>query len=272
MTGRAVSWRLSLPMYNVTPALAAAWDALLHAVIDGLARRGWTDTMTVVPQPDDLMAFWRAPDLLLSQTCGYPLVTALSAQVQVLAVPEFDLPGCDGIDYRSVILVPEQGARSLEALRGSVAAINQPHSHSGMNALRHTIAPLARGGRFFSRIAVSGGHLASIALLQRGQAAVAAVDCVTYHLALRHAPERVAGLRVLQYSAAAPGLPLIAAHRLSDRQTRDLRAVLLALPESATQDLQSLSVRRFRAIGLPDYEPVREQARFAAEQGYAELG
>ncbi len=272
MSRAAVSWRLSLPMYNVTPALAAAWESLLQAVIDGLARRGWTDTMTVVPQPDDLMAFWGAPDLLLSQTCGYPLVTTLRSGVRVLAVPEFDLPGCDGIDYRSVILVPEQGARSLQALRGSVAAINQPHSHSGMNALRHLIAPFAQGGRFFSRVAVSGGHLASIAMLQCGQAAVAAVDCITYQLALLHAPEQVAGVRVLQYSAPAPGLPLIASIRLSDAQVRDLLAVTLALPETAAPVLQALSVRRFRDIGLSDYDPVREHARVAAEQGYAELG
>ena len=82
-----------------------------------------------------------------------------------------------GIDYRSVILVPQAGARSLEELRGSVAVINQQHSHSGMNALRHSIAPLARDGRFFSRVTVSGSHLDSIAALQQGQAAVRCTNC-----------------------------------------------------------------------------------------------
>ena len=78
------------------------------------------------------MDFWRAPDLLLSQTCGYPLVTALQSDVRVLAVPEFELPGCAGPSYCSAILVPQEGARSLEDLRGTVAAI-QP----GAFAQRH---------------------------------------------------------------------------------------------------------------------------------------
>jgi len=104
------SWRLALPMYNLTPALAAAWQALLAAVVAGLRQRGWTDGMRIVPPGDDLMALWRAPDLLLSQTCGYPLVTELAGEVRVLAAPEFALPGCAGIDYCSLILVPQQGA------------------------------------------------------------------------------------------------------------------------------------------------------------------
>lgn len=258
-------------MYNLTPALAAAWQALLAAVVAGLRQRGWTDGMRIVPPGDDLMALWRAPDLLLSQTCGYPLVTELAGEVRVLAAPEFALPGCAGIDYCSLILVPQQGARSLEQLRGAVAVINQPHSHSGMNALRHSIAPLARGGRFFSRVTVSGSHLASIAALQRGEAAVAAVDCVTYALAARDAPQRVAGVRTLLRTAAAPGLPLIASRVLRDAQVQDLRDVLLGLHTTAAPVLQTVALRRMRAVELPDYARIGGQARDAAQRGYPAL-
>jgi len=265
------SWRLALPMYNVTPALGAAWEALLGAVVNGLRRRGWTDPMRIVPPPDDLMALWRAPDLLLSQTCGYPLVTELEQHVRVLAVPEFGLAGCEGADYRSLILVPQQGARSLEALRGTVAVINQPHSHSGMNALRHTIAPLARDGRFFSRVIVSGSHMASIAALQQGQAAVAAVDCATYGLAAVAAPERLAGVRQLQATAPAPGLPLVASRALTDVQARDLREVLLSLHEDAPSVLANLWIRRLHPIDLDGYMPIRLQALEAEQRCYPVL-
>jgi ABC-type phosphate/phosphonate transport system substrate-binding protein len=140
-----------------------------------------------------------------------------------------------------------------------------------MNALRHTIAPLSGGSRFFSQVVVSGSHMASIAMLQRGQAAVAAIDCATYGLALRHAPHTVAGVRVLQTTAPAPGLPLIASRRLTDAQAQDLQDVVLTLPVIAAPALQIVSIDRFHAIGLPDYEPIRAQARFAAGQGYPEL-
>ncbi len=264
-------WRLALPMYNVTPALARAWETLLQHMIDGLRAAGWDDAMQVVAPPEDMMAFWRAPDTLLSQTCGFPLVTALGTGVRVLAVPEFDLPGCEGVLYRSAILVPQHGAGSLTQLRGSVAAVNQDHSHSGMNALRHTVAPLARDGRFFSSVVVSGGHLASMALLQRGQAAVAAVDCVTLGLAIRHAPERVAGLRLLQYTDAAPGLPLIASCALSEARVAQLRALLSALPAMAPAAMAQLSLRRFTPIALADYQPILQQAQFAVDSDYPVL-
>ncbi len=258
-------------MYNITPALALAWDELLHTVVDALRRRGWTDAMQVAPVTDDLMAYWRSDDMLLSQTCGYPLVTALGDSVRVLAVPAFDLPGCEGIAYRSVIAVPADGARSLQELRGTVAAINQAHSHSGMNALRHTIAPLASDGRFFSRIEISGSHLASLAMLQRGQVQVAAIDCATWGLAMRHAPHRLAGVRVLQYTAPAPGLPLIAAQSLTAAQSSQLREVLLGLSVHAPHVLAPLSIRELRNASLADYLPISEQARFAVDLGYPNL-
>ena len=165
-------------MYNLTPELGRAWEFLLLAVIDGLRQRGWLAPMQVAPLPKNLFDLWRADDLLLSQTCGYPLlVTLLGDDVQVLAAPAFDLPGCEEASYCSFIVVPQDGAHDLESLRGKVAAINQGDSQSGMNALRHTLAPLARSGRFLARVEMTGSHLASLALLQSGQADVAAIDC-----------------------------------------------------------------------------------------------
>lgn len=264
-------WRLALPMYNVTPELARGWESLLGVVVQALRRRGWSGSMDIVPVPDDLVAFWCADDLLLSQACGYPLVTLLGDAVQVLAAPVFDLPGCEGIHYCSLIVVRKNGASDLEGLRGSVAAINQEHSQSGMNMLRHTFAPLAHAGRFFGRVQVAGSHLASMAMVQSGAADVAAIDCVTYALAERHAPQLVAGLRVLQRSVSAPGLPFIASRVLSEPQLQDLREVLQGLSSTAPQLLAQLSLRALRPITLDDYRPISEQIRFAVERAYAVL-
>ncbi len=265
------NWRLALPMYNVTPALARSWESLLVELVRGLRKRGWSGALDIVPIPDDLMAFWRADDMLLSQTCGYPLVTLLGDAVQVLAAPVFDLPGCDGIHYCSVIVVADHGVRALEALRGSVAVINQEDSQSGMNMLRHTFAPLARAGRFFGRVQVSGSHLASMAMVLTGEADVAAIDCVTYALAERHAPRLVAGLRVLQRTVSAPGLPLIASRVLSVPQLQDLREVVCGLATTSPQLLAQLSLRALRPITLDDYQPIAEQIHFAAERAYPVL-
>lgn len=268
---KSANWRLALPMYNLTDGLARDWANLLDVVVQALRRRGWTGSMTVVPAPDDLESFWRADDLLLSQTCGYPLLTLLGDAVQVLAAPVFDLPGCDGIAFCSVIVVAENGARDLESLRGSVAVINQTHSQSGMNALRHTIAPLARAGRFFARVQTSGSHRASMDMVRSGAADVAAIDCVTYALAERHAPQSVAGLRVMQRTASAPGLPLIASRALSGPPLQDLREVLCGLSVTAPHCLAPLSLREWRPVTLDDYQPVAAQIRFAVDKAYPVL-
>jgi ABC-type phosphate/phosphonate transport system substrate-binding protein len=271
VSGGSGPWRLALPMYNLTPELGRAWEFLLLAVIDGLRQRGWLAPMQVAPLPKNLFDLWRADDLLLSQTCGYPLVTLLGDDVQVLAAPAFDLPGCEEASYCSFIVVPQDGAHDLESLRGKVAAINQGDSQSGMNALRHTLAPLARSGRFLARVEMTGSHLASLALLQSGQADVAAIDCATFGLAQRHAPDRVAGLRVLQRTVAAPALPLIASRALSAEQVQDLRAVLYELPMQAPAQLQALSVREFRPMCLQDYQPIADQVQYALACGYPVL-
>ena len=110
-----------------------------------------------------------------------------------------------------------------------------------------------------------------MAMVQSGAADVAAIDCVTYALATRHAPQLAAGLRVLQRTVSAPGLPLIASRALSESQLRDLRDVLYGLPAAAPQWLASLSLRAMRPIALDDYRLITEQIRFAVDRAYPVL-
>src|SRR3546814_3772619 len=80
----------------------------------------------------DLAALWTAPDLLFSQTCGYPLTHALAGRVTLVATPIYDCPGCDGGRYRSEILVRADDAAGQPAdLKGRRAAVNAAESKSG---------------------------------------------------------------------------------------------------------------------------------------------
>ena len=89
-------------------------------------------------------------------------------------------------------------------MRGAVCAVNGLDSHSGTNALRGLVAPASREGRFFSEIKVTGTHAASIALVQNGEADVAAIDCVTHALIGRYRGEALKGTRVLGSGASRP--------------------------------------------------------------------
>ena len=267
-------WIAALPMYNVTPALAADWRTLLERVRAGLAdwlnARG--DTLAIVDPGPDLSAFWLRGDVLLSQTCGYPLVHALADRVQLVAAPDFDVPGCAGGMYHSVLVAGARvAASSIEACRGLRAAYNADDSNSGMNLLRHAVAPFALDGRFFSSATQTGSHLASLRALAEEHADVAAIDCVTFAFVQSHLPELAAAVRVLGTTASAAALPFIASARVPEDA---IDALLRALTDALNQD--AALARRLRLNGFvkrtpADYAPILAFEREAIARGYPRL-
>ncbi len=276
-SGDQSGWQLALPMYNNSPALAEAARALLGRVVQGLRARGWTEPMALVePNPDDLLAFWRAPTTLLSQTCGYPLVTQLANEVDVLARPGFAIDGCEDHSYCSFVIVrAEDAVTDLADLQGQRLAVNSPDSHSGMNALRHRLAPVVaprlKDGRFFAQVLLSGSHASSLALVQTGQADVCAVDCVTFANLAQHRPEAVYGLRVLTRTEQAPSLPWICNRHLGAAQKAQLLALVLDLPQSEPAVCATLRLKSFKPATLADYEKIATMEECAVRLGYPVL-
>lgn len=166
-------------------------------------------------QPLDLNEFWCSPSLLIGQTCGLPLVTHLRDHAHVLGSFAFDYPDQYGIDagsgeYCSVLVVRADDAQAttVSSLRGRNVGFNEVGSQSGNAALRHLVAPLANGQKFFATAVASGSHRESVRLVASGVVDVAALDATSWLLALDHEPA-AKGLRVLTTTPPTPGLPLI---------------------------------------------------------------
>jgi ABC-type phosphate/phosphonate transport system substrate-binding protein len=230
-----MTWKISLPMYNLSPRLQRGYESLLAQLMEEVNLH---DAVELVRAPA-LPALWRRPDMLLSQTCGYPYVTQLQDYVTLIATPGFDFAGCSGSDYASVIVVREDGGiGTLGDARGRIVASNDPHSNSGMNVLRHAVAPLARGEAFFESVKWSGSHAASLAMVRDGEADIAAIDCVSYGYISQEDALSLKGLRVLQYSAVSPGLPLVAGRLAPAELVNRLRAALLE-PSQRLRELMS---------------------------------
>lgn len=269
-----MQWLAALPMYNVTPALAADWRALLAHVREHLADwlRARGDTLDIVDPGPDLTAFWLRDDVLLSQTCGYPLVHALANRVRLVGAPDFDVPGCENGSYRSVIVAGGHvAAQSIEGCRGLRAAYNDDDSNSGMNLFRHAIAPFAHDGRFFASVTKTGAHLASLRALVEQRADVAAIDCVTFAFAQSHLPELTAGMRVLDMTASAGALPFIASMHIPPDS---IDTIFHALADALDRD--PALARRLRLRGLvrrseADYTPILDYERDAIARGYPRL-
>ena len=258
-----MTWIAALPMYNVSERLGQAYEGLLVALAEE------TGQAVSLESPSDLPAFWRRRDLLLSQTCGYPYMTHLRSEVTLVATPCYDFAGCSGSDYSSVIVVRE--AAEVDVLAdavGLVAVVNDLNSNSGMNVLRHAVAPLARGGRFFDRVIQSGSHAASVRMVRQGAADIAAVDCVTWGYLAREDSGALRGLKVLRYSVASPGLPLIAGGDVGQELVLRLRGALLRPSARLRGLMEVLSIRGFEYRDDADYARILQIQAEAEAAGY----
>ena len=130
----------SLAMYASPPPLAEATAALWNFLSGALRRAGLDDVPGTLNASMRHNEVWTDPELLLAQTCGFPYVKQLRGKVRLVATPVYGHPGCDGPFKCSFIVVGEDSsARSLEDLRGSRAAINEPFSNSGVARIRSDV-------------------------------------------------------------------------------------------------------------------------------------
>ncbi|QDY42363.1 phosphate/phosphite/phosphonate ABC transporter substrate-binding protein [Candidatus Pantoea soli] len=214
---------LSLPMYDIDHASTRRLTATLTTL---LAQR---DVQADVEWHDDLLPHWRDDNLLLSQTCGYPLAELLP-EVQLVGAFHSVAPGCKDLRYRSWLVVRgEEAHRTLADFYDRRAVCNSADSHSGYNALRYVIAPLAVQGRFFRETLFSGSHRASLTALREQQADIAAIDCITWALLRRYAPQALAGLEIIGETPLCAALPLITSRKTDALLMEKLRSVLFEL-------------------------------------------
>lgn len=217
---------VSLPMYAVNPPdVIALWSGLRELLVE----EGITDKYADLSWPDDLIQHWQQPRLLLSQTCGYPLVTRLQ-EVQPLGCFHYAAPGCEGVGYRSFLVTRQKDmGAGLADFRQRIVVCNSEDSQSGFNALRKMVEPLSENGCFFSQVIFSGSHRQSLRAIQQGEADIAAIDCVTFALLKQHQPQALAQLKVIGETPLTPGLPLITGSETPPSQVFAMRRALKRL-------------------------------------------
>ncbi|AIY41619.1 ABC-type phosphate/phosphonate transport system [Collimonas arenae] len=260
----------ALPMYPFPEDhLRIFWSTLRQT----LQRTGIHDVPLTLDQPDDLLQHWQRNDLLLSQSCGFPVSTLLRGKVQVLGAFHFDVPGCQQSAYSSSLLVRKEDCnKPLAGFRDAVAVCNERHSQSGYHALRSAVAPLAVDGRFFSRVLFSGAHRRSAQMIASGEADIAAIDCVSAFLLRQQEPATFDRLASIDFTSPMPGLPLITSQATPAAAVAQLRQALATcsrMPE-LTQTLQAMRISGFSALDQEDYRICAAKAEQTARDGLAE--
>ena len=255
---------------ELQPAKQAFWSALAAQMI----RAGVEGVPDGLSLSDDLQGTWRNPDLLFSQTCGYPLVLGLDQYVQLVATPVYTARGCSGANYSSAIVVRhDDDATALAELRGRRCAYNNEDSQSGYNILRWEIAKIAQSATFFADVIETGGHLLSVCAVAEGEADVAAIDCVALASIIEHRPRLASQVRVLSFTAASPTLPFVTSTKTTAEQLQRLRVALGAVfkaPELA-DTRGALLYESFEVLPRSAYDVMTQMQDEAESFGYPRL-
>ncbi len=231
------------PFIQLRPAYDRLWDAVRSRMSVEAPALDW--------DLDPEMAC-RRDDLLLGQTCGWPLITALAATVHVVGTFDCDVDGAVDGTYRSVLVSStDQPLADILSRSDLIVAANSPDSLSGWISLR-----VAANGARFDSVEWTGSHAASIEALRSERAHLAAIDAVSWaHLDGR-------GLAVVGHGPRVPCLPLVTSRTSTAALIAELRrAVTEAVRDPALADTcDTLRIRKFVVRDLADYEGLSELA------------
>lgn len=218
----------SLPMYDF-PEVRYATDALWQRMAHHFQREGLRNVPQQLVHDRHMHDLWLDKDLFISQCCGYDILHRYKDRLQVLGTPWFDAPGCCAGRYSSIVIVSESSSyQDVTDMLETVVVINGPESHSGMNTLFALVSPYRRDGKFFSEVIVSGSHAESLATIKRGDADVAAVDCLTHELLRRYQPAAIDGTRPLGLTYDAPAPPYVTRTNVDMETVARMQNALLA--------------------------------------------
>jgi ABC-type phosphate/phosphonate transport system substrate-binding protein len=265
----------ALPMYfPPREALQAFWAALVGLLSQAPELRG-IGIPERLSEPADCHAQWLDGDLLLSQACGYPLVTQLAGKVQLVGSLAYDAPGAQGIRCQSPLICRVNDARStLADFANSTLAFNDTISQSGYNALRALVASTTKAPRpFFAETLQTGAHYRSIEAVRKGHADMAALDPVSWALWQKNHPALAAELKVFGQTDEYPGLPLITSLQTPPGLLAALRRALLTLSSDAGYGplRAPLLINGFKVTTLDDYRTCLEMQELAFARGLPNL-
>jgi ABC-type phosphate/phosphonate transport system substrate-binding protein len=241
-----------LPMYAVRGTDEHAntlWSCLRDSI-----RSSGIEAPERVAHFEPRLQGWLHPELILGQTCGLPYIMKLCDRVELVGTPDYGVEGCPPGFYHSTLVASSADKReSLSEFLGGTLAINGTDSQSGYGAIMFASAPLAQRGRFFRRAIRTGSHDASMQLVARGLADIAAIDSVTWRMSRQFDPG-ISGLKPIGTTEPTPGLPFIAATGKSPAKLFDaVRTGIAALPEETRQAFGLKDVLPFQRL---DYEVI----------------
>ena len=242
----------SLPMYD-WPEIWDETKLLWSAIVTRFSEAG-INAPKELSRDCEGVAHWLDPDLVFSQTCGYPFATQLMGKVDLLGSPVYAVEGCYGSNYSSAIVV-----RSDDAVAGLEETIGHRFAFNGKNSLSgfRCLSPLTGDPlKIFSSLVESGGHRTSAQMVANGEAEIASLDAVCWHLLQKVEPETANQLRVLKWGPLFPALPLVTRKNRDAGELATMREALKSAIADVRDNLPTLKLRDAELLPTETYAPI----------------
>ena len=216
------------------PEVRWAHDALWSAIASRLRASGIAapEKLDRTRRSDDL---WRDPSLVLSQTCGWPFSTRLIGKVRLVTTPTYDVDGCEGPRYSTMIVARRGEGISLRDFAERRFAFNSDDSLSGYVAFRAALREASLNADAATWIE-TGSHRDSLRAVAERTADLASIDAVCFALAKDYEADAVAKLAVVAQTPLRPGLPFLTANRSEAEVDLIRSAVEAAVADPAIKD------------------------------------
>eukprot|EP01103_Thecamoeba_quadrilineata_P008535 TRINITY_DN18274_c0_g1_i1.p1 TRINITY_DN18274_c0_g1~~TRINITY_DN18274_c0_g1_i1.p1 ORF type:complete len:289 (-),score=44.87 TRINITY_DN18274_c0_g1_i1:45-911(-) len=248
MSQKQQEWVVALPMYDSSARLQQANDIFYSHLKKVLQNNPFFSNNDNAPQlppvltrPTDYIGHWKSGNVLFSQTCGYPYIKSLESDVDLIATPVYNVKGCTAKGTYSSVLIVRQDSNyhQLSDLEGKGCAINAYDSNSGFLMFRAALSEVVheRSTPFFSQIAITGSHLASVKSVASGESDVACIDCVSYEHARQDFPELASRVRVIGFSPSSPALPFVCSKQCGEALGAALREALREVVDSEEPEI-----------------------------------
>jgi ABC-type phosphate/phosphonate transport system substrate-binding protein len=224
--------------------MIAAWPmydrAEMHEANDVLwatVAKHLDNAPTALTRDLNLWDIWQSPDLLMSQTCGYPYRARLHEHVTYVTTPDFAISDCPAGYYNSVIIAREDAAETLHDLKQKRFAYNEALSQSGWAGPISYLMDIKVTPNAFVE---TGAHVESALAVAQGRADFAGVDAHTWRLICRY-DDWARDLKVLATTPATPALPIICARDVDPLPIRNALYAALGDLDGPTREILDLA-------------------------------
>jgi phosphonate transport system substrate-binding protein len=204
--------------------------------------------------------------------CGLPYVRKASKPnsiVELLAAPVMQGARYLGqpIYYSDVVVRNSSPFQTLDDLRGTTWAYNEPGSHSGYNLVRYILAIRNKTSDFFSQVIQSGAHQISLQMILDGEVDASAIDSTVLELEMLNDPTIRERIRIIDTFGPSPIPPWVISKNISPEWRTALRNLFLTMHHDPAGQavLAKAHMLRFTAIADADYDPIRTMTRKGRE-------